>query len=53
MTDPILSKIASQTLACTLYALRTVMIEAERWDEARHGAAYARRMTEITERWKR
>lgn len=51
MTDRILSKIQEQPTACTLVALRSVLIEAGKWSDEAHGAAYARKYEALAARW--
>lgn len=52
MSDPILTAIARQKLACTLHALRTDRQEAGKWSDDLHGAAFEAKRVELEGRWK-
>jgi uncharacterized protein (DUF2237 family) len=51
MSDPILSKISAEKSEACLRALRSWCIDAGRWREGVHQGPYAKRITEIKQRW--
>lgn len=51
MTDRILAKINEQRTACTLLALRSHLIEADKWNDETHGPAYRAKFSALCARW--